>query len=95
MARSFHYRLCHAFGFDSKILSLLDHEHVQCIMKIDNLMWNRPIYGLRKIHANKDDLVFVYKPNEILNMNMLLNFQCDWNDSEESYQVCSLGFRNV
>ena len=68
MARSFYYRLRHACGFDTEVHPWYDPDHVQGVMENDNykILWNRPIYSLRKIEANKPDLVLFDKPNEFI-----------------------------
>ena len=70
MARSFYYRLRHACGFDSEVHPWYDPDHVQGVMENDKykLLWNRPIYSLRRIGANKPDLVLFDKSNEIIHI---------------------------
>ena len=68
MARFFYYRLRHVCGIDPEVLPWYDPDHDQGVMENDSfkLLWNRPIYSLRKIEAYKPDLVLFDKSNEVI-----------------------------
>ena len=70
MARVFYYRLRHACGFDNEVHPWYDPEHVQGVLENDHfkILWNRPIYSLNIIQANKPDLVLFDKTNEIIHI---------------------------
>ena len=68
MARSFYFRLRYACGFDSEVLPWYDPELVDPVMENESfkVIWNRPVYSLRRLDYNKPDLVLFDKCNHVI-----------------------------